>query len=105
MFNHAVTLDLFCNQIVIGDVYFCFAQINLYVNEYTPHLTSVKIDHPKILKICLSWKRDSIFKLAYLQRGSAICCAPWFPWRCVIAKYKTTSWFEAKNNEAIMQCS
>ena len=32
------------------------------------------------------------------RRCSAICCVPLFAWRtlCVIAKYKTTLWFEAK---------
>ena len=31
------------------------------------HLTSVKTDHPQIAKICLSKKRDFIFKSVYLQ--------------------------------------
>ena len=38
--------------------------------------------------------------------GSAICCAPSFAWGCVvIAKYKTSLSFEAKNGEAVMQYS
>ena len=33
----------------------------------TLHLTSVKIDTPKMTEVCLFWKWNSIFKLAYLQ--------------------------------------
>ena len=35
--------------------------------EHLLDLTLVKLDHPKMAKICLHWKRDSIFKLVYLQ--------------------------------------
>ena len=37
------------------------------VNEHKLHLTALKIDHPEMTKFCLSWKRDSIFKLVYIN--------------------------------------
>ena len=47
----------------------CFIRIwwYIYIDEHTLNLTSVKIDHPKMASICISWKRDFIFKLQYLQ--------------------------------------
>ena len=37
---------------------------DVLINNY---LSFYKIDHPKFLKFCISWKRDFTFKLVYLQ--------------------------------------
>ena len=31
------------------------------------YLSFCKIDHPKFVEFCISWRRDSIFRLVYLQ--------------------------------------
>ena len=47
--------------------YFVRTSRYVHIDEHMLHLTSVKIDHPQMSKICLSSKQDYISKLAYLQ--------------------------------------
>ena len=41
------------------------------IDEHMLFLSPVKTDHPITAKICLHWKRDSIFKLVYLEEFSS----------------------------------
>ena len=72
-----------------------------HINERTLHLTAPKIDHPKMAKICLPSKRDSIFKL--LTRGARLSvvrpCLHGAVCRCQTNNF--TIW--SKNGEAITQ--
>ena len=51
------------NPIIFLELHDKFAKMN--------YLTSVKIDHPEIAKLCLSSKRDSVFLSVYLQEVSS----------------------------------
>ena len=51
--------------------YFVKTPLYIHVDKHTFHLTDEKIDHPKMARICLSSKRDSIFELVYLQQFSS----------------------------------
>ena len=58
-------------------LYFCFAQINpillseVYdvINEYTLHLTYVKIDDPKVVKICLYIENETVSLSWYISKS------------------------------------